>query len=125
MTRGWNVVAAIAVGLVALNLGLRALRSVTGGSPGGRESSSYATKSDGVAFVLDAVVTAFPASHVHVYAVDGRFLSAVDARREPLAVAASNWAATASIVAIEHPNAILVRLLHLGQACNPRFQRSH
>jgi Domain of unknown function (DUF4350) len=49
VTRGWKVVAAIAVGLVALNLGLRALRSVTGGSPGGRESSSYATKSDGVA----------------------------------------------------------------------------
>jgi hypothetical protein len=40
--------------------------------------------------------------------VDGRFLGVDEARREPLAVAASNWAATARVVARDHPDAILI-----------------
>src|SRR5262249_52290831 len=59
-------------------------------------------------FVLDSVTAAFASERVHVYAVDGRFLSAANARHASLAVAASNWAATARIVALEHPNAILI-----------------
>jgi probable H4MPT-linked C1 transfer pathway protein len=71
-------------------------------------SQMFRTKRDGVACVLDAVTRAFPSSDVHVYTTDGRFLSPADARLEPLAVAASNWHATASIVALEHPDAILI-----------------
>jgi len=71
-------------------------------------SQMFRTKREGVAFVLDALVTAFPSADVHVYAVDGRFLSPTQAANEPLAVAASNWAATANIVAVEHPDAILI-----------------
>ena len=71
-------------------------------------SQMFRTKREGVAFVLDAVTAAFPSSDVSVYAVDGRFLSPSDARREPLAIAASNWAATASVVASDHPDAILI-----------------
>lgn len=71
-------------------------------------SQMFRTKREGVAFVLDAVGRAFPTSDVHVYTVDGRFLSPHDARAEPLAVAASNWAATANIVALEHGDAILI-----------------
>ena len=71
-------------------------------------SQMFRTKRDGVAFVLDAVSSAFPATDINIYTVDGRFLTPASARREPLAVAASNWAATASVVAREHPDAILI-----------------
>ena len=71
-------------------------------------SQIFRTKRDGVAFVLDSVTRAFPLSDIRVYTVDGRFLTPADARREPLAVAASNWHATASVVALEHRAAILI-----------------
>ena len=71
-------------------------------------SQMFRTKRDGVSFVLDAVTRAFPSADVQVYTVDGRFLAPSEARREPLAVAASNWAATASIVALERGDAILI-----------------
>jgi probable H4MPT-linked C1 transfer pathway protein len=45
---------------------------------------------------------------VHVYGTDGRFRSPDRARAEPIAVAASNWHASASLAAREHPDAILV-----------------
>ncbi|HUQ79911.1 MAG TPA: hydantoinase/oxoprolinase family protein, partial [Gemmatimonadaceae bacterium] len=71
-------------------------------------SQMFRTKREGVAFVIDAVCAAFPGADVRIYAVDGRFLPPAAARLEPLAVAASNWAATARLVALDHPNAILV-----------------
>jgi len=71
-------------------------------------SQMFRTKRDGVAFVVDAMTRAFPSASLHVFTVDGRFLSPADALNEPLAVAASNWAATASIVALDHPNALLI-----------------
>ena len=71
-------------------------------------SQMFRTKREGVAFVLDAVTKAFPSANLHVFTVDGRFVSPADALSAPLAVAASNWAATASIVALDHPNALLI-----------------
>ena len=71
-------------------------------------SQLFRTKREGVRFVLDAVESAFPGARVHVYAVDGRFLSAADARERPLAVAAANWAAAARAVAVHHPDALFV-----------------
>jgi probable H4MPT-linked C1 transfer pathway protein len=71
-------------------------------------SQMFRTKRAGVSFVLDAVESAFPNAKIAVYTVDGRFLSSADARHEPLAVAASNWAATANVVALDHADAILV-----------------
>jgi probable H4MPT-linked C1 transfer pathway protein len=71
-------------------------------------SRAFLTKGEGVSFVLDAVGTAFPADDIRVFAVDGRFLSPAAARRDPLAVAASNWAATARVVAARYPDAILI-----------------
>ena len=71
-------------------------------------SQMFRTKREGVAFVLDAVTKAFPTASLSVFTVDGSFVSPSDALNEPLAVAASNWAATASIVALDHPNAILI-----------------
>ena len=71
-------------------------------------SQIFRTKREGVRFVLHAVETAFPAASVHVYTVEGKFLSPADARERPLAVAAANWAATARAVAVHHPDALLV-----------------
>jgi probable H4MPT-linked C1 transfer pathway protein len=71
-------------------------------------SQMFRTKREGVAFVLDAITTAFPAADVRIFTVEGRFLSEVEARRDPLAVAAANWAATARVVAWHHPDAVLI-----------------
>ena len=71
-------------------------------------SQMFRTKRDGVAFVLDAITAAFPDSAISVYTVDRRFLPTTSAKNEPLAVAASNWAATANLVALDHPDSILI-----------------
>ncbi len=71
-------------------------------------SQMFRRKRDGVEFVLDAVTAALPAAAIRVYTVDGRFVSPDAARAEPLAVAASNWAATARLVAQRHPDALLL-----------------
>lgn len=71
-------------------------------------SQFFRTKRDGVAYVLDAVANAFPNSRILVYATDGRFLELAEAREAPLLVAASNWVATAELVATMVSDAILV-----------------
>src|SRR5688500_17724750 len=71
-------------------------------------SQVFRTKRAGVAFVLDAVETAFPSADVQVYTVDGGFLDPAAARRQALNVAAANWAATARLVGVYHPDAVLV-----------------
>ena len=71
-------------------------------------SQMFRRKRDGVGFVLDALTDAFTGSTLRVFAVDGRFLTMDGARQEPIAVAASNWAATARVVAGEYPDALLV-----------------
>ena len=71
-------------------------------------SQMFRTKREGVAFVLDALASAFPSASMRVFSVDGRFLSPSEARANPLAVAAANWAATAAFVARQHPDALLI-----------------
>jgi probable H4MPT-linked C1 transfer pathway protein len=71
-------------------------------------SQMFRTKREGVWFVLDAITTAFPSAIVRVFAADGRFLSEDEARHDPLAVGAANWAATARVVAWHHPDAVLI-----------------
>jgi len=71
-------------------------------------SQMFRTKREGVGFVLDAVENAFPRADIRVFAVDGRFLALDEARRQPLAVAAANWAATARLVAGRHRDALLI-----------------
>jgi len=68
----------------------------------------FATKREGVAFVLDAFRTAFPGVEIRVYGVDGRFRSTDDARQRPLEVAAANWRASATLVARTFPDALFV-----------------
>jgi probable H4MPT-linked C1 transfer pathway protein len=71
-------------------------------------SQFFRTKREGVRFVLESVEAAFPGSSMHVYTVDGRFLTPAEARDRPLLVAAANWAATAHAAAVHHPDALLV-----------------
>jgi probable H4MPT-linked C1 transfer pathway protein len=71
-------------------------------------SQAFRTKREGVARVLDAMAEAFPGDPVHVYTVDGRFVTPEEARTRPLHVAAGNWAATAALVARTTPDAILI-----------------
>jgi probable H4MPT-linked C1 transfer pathway protein len=71
-------------------------------------SQMFRTKREGVAFVLDAVETAFPADEIRVFAVDNRFLTPDEARRQSLAVAAANWSATAHAVAASYHDALLI-----------------
>ena len=68
----------------------------------------FATKREGVAFVLDSFATAFPGVETWVFGVDGRFRSPEAARRRPHRVAAANWMATATFVARVLPDALLV-----------------
>jgi probable H4MPT-linked C1 transfer pathway protein len=71
-------------------------------------SQAFRTKRQGVAFVLGALARAFPADPLHVYTVDGRFVTPAAAAADPLAVGASNWVATATLVGRFVPDGILV-----------------
>lgn len=71
-------------------------------------SQAFRTKREGVTRVLEALAGAFPGDPLRVYTVDGRFLTPAAAAAEPLAVAASNWAATATLVGRFVPDGILV-----------------
>ena len=68
----------------------------------------FATKREGVAFVLDAFRAAFPDVQPWVYGVDGRFRSVERAKERPLRVAAANWRASATLVARWFPDALLL-----------------
>jgi probable H4MPT-linked C1 transfer pathway protein len=68
----------------------------------------FATKREGVGFVLDAFSTAFPRVSVWVFGVDGRFRSIDEARQVPLLVAAANWMASATLVAHDYPEAVFL-----------------
>lgn len=71
-------------------------------------SQAFRTKREGVDFVLAALEIAFPRNTLHVYTVDGRFVSPGEARSQVRAVAASNWAATAHWVARSIPTCLLM-----------------
>jgi probable H4MPT-linked C1 transfer pathway protein len=68
----------------------------------------FATKREGVAFVLDAVGAAFPSARLQVFGVDGGFRTAVEAHVRPNEVAAANWMATAVLAARRNPDAIVI-----------------
>ncbi len=53
MSRPWRIVLTVVAVLVVVNLALRLLGTLTGGTPGGRRSSSYATAPQGDAAYAD------------------------------------------------------------------------
>jgi (4-(4-[2-(gamma-L-glutamylamino)ethyl]phenoxymethyl)furan-2-yl)methanamine synthase len=68
----------------------------------------FATKREGVGFILDAFIAAFPSVELRVYGVDGCFRTPDEARQTPLVVAAANWRATAALVARTARDALLL-----------------
>lgn len=68
----------------------------------------FASKREGVTFVLDALRAAFPTGELRIWGADGRFRSVAHARRQPHIVAAANWSATAHLVARLRTSALLV-----------------
>jgi hypothetical protein len=94
VSRGWAVTVTIFAALVVLYVGGRLLNSLTGGSPGGPTSSSYATGADGLAGYLSLLVAeghsvdrlrvdpakaALPSNET-VVVLDPGFVNAADAR---------------------------------------------
>jgi hypothetical protein len=71
-------------------------------------SQRFQSKAEGVTFVLEALERAFPGAPFHVLDTAGHFRSPDEARSRPIEVAASNWMATAMVVAIEHRDVILL-----------------
>jgi probable H4MPT-linked C1 transfer pathway protein len=71
-------------------------------------SQYFLTKREGVSFVLDAFESALPRSEIQLYGTDGAFHRVNIGRGNPLLVAASNWTATAALVADKWPDAVLV-----------------
>jgi probable H4MPT-linked C1 transfer pathway protein len=71
-------------------------------------SQTFRTKREGVEFILDALESVFPSGSLHVYTVNGRFVSPPQARRRVYEVAASNWAATAHWLAPSMPTCVLI-----------------
>ncbi len=51
----------------------------------------FATKAEGVRFILDALVTASDGRHARIYQTNGLLVSPQVASRNPLLVAAANW----------------------------------
>jgi (4-(4-[2-(gamma-L-glutamylamino)ethyl]phenoxymethyl)furan-2-yl)methanamine synthase len=70
-------------------------------------SQAFRTKREGVEKILDVVARTL-GERTGIFATDGQFLSIAEARRNPLAVAASNWVATGMMVARACPEAILI-----------------
>ena len=71
-------------------------------------SQRFRTKAEGVGFILDALDRAFPGASMHVLDTAGRFRTPAEARAHAIEVSASNWTATAMVVAAEHPDVILL-----------------
>jgi probable H4MPT-linked C1 transfer pathway protein len=68
----------------------------------------FATKREGVAFVLDAFRVAFPQVKPSIYGVDGLFRSTDVARQESQLVAAANWMASATLAAQTFHDALFI-----------------
>jgi probable H4MPT-linked C1 transfer pathway protein len=70
-------------------------------------SDAFRTKREGVGFVLDAVAAVAPGPTL-VFTTAGDFVDPAVARARPLAVAASNWMATARVAAAAVGRGVLV-----------------
>ena len=72
-------------------------------------SDAFRSKREGIHFVLDALQAILPENvSLHVFGSDGRFHDPQTARDYPLLVAAANWMATATLVARQCENCVLV-----------------
>lgn len=71
-------------------------------------SDIFATKREGVLFVLESIKTCFPDLASYVLSLSGEFVPLSEAQTRPLDFAAANWLATAQWIARQFPNCLLV-----------------
>jgi probable H4MPT-linked C1 transfer pathway protein len=68
----------------------------------------FASKREGVLYVLDAALQALPGRRLRVMTTDGELIELEAARAAPLRCAAANWMATAMLIARSLPDAIML-----------------
>src|SRR5438067_10812492 len=68
----------------------------------------FASKRDGVLYVLDAARQALPDRRLRVMTTTGELVGLEEARSAPLQCAAANWMATALLIARSLPDAIML-----------------
>ncbi|MFA5870230.1 MAG: hydantoinase/oxoprolinase family protein, partial [Candidatus Bathyarchaeia archaeon] len=71
-------------------------------------SDAYRTKREGVGHILDCVAQVFADARLFVLDVEANLRSIEDARREPIRVAAANWAATGWMISKEIRDCIII-----------------
>jgi (4-(4-[2-(gamma-L-glutamylamino)ethyl]phenoxymethyl)furan-2-yl)methanamine synthase len=71
-------------------------------------SDVFATKREGVWFVLNAIQRCFPDMTSYALSLSGGFVSLSEARLKPLEFAATNWLASALYAAKQYPNCLLI-----------------
>jgi hypothetical protein len=71
-------------------------------------SDVFATRREGVTFVLDSFESAFPGCPAYALSLSGEFVPLAEARSHPLDFAAANWLATALWTARACPDCLLL-----------------
>jgi probable H4MPT-linked C1 transfer pathway protein len=66
----------------------------------GELADCFATRSEGVAYIVDQLLQVVPPQQLSIYTVDGQWLKPQAAKADPWSVAASNWHALASWLAM-------------------------
>ena len=128
---GANTKAAVVDGEMRVRIGVRAVRGVARARGHGRVIAGvvgrlgpdgapvaltttaelvdvFASKTEGVLYVLEAAGRALPGRRLSVMTTTGELIGVDAARATPLRCAAANWMATALLVARSMPDAILV-----------------
>jgi (4-(4-[2-(gamma-L-glutamylamino)ethyl]phenoxymethyl)furan-2-yl)methanamine synthase len=71
-------------------------------------SDVFATKRDGVTFILESIRSCFPDLAIYVLNLSGQFMPVCEALAHPLDCAATNWLASAQWVARKFPECLMV-----------------
>jgi (4-(4-[2-(gamma-L-glutamylamino)ethyl]phenoxymethyl)furan-2-yl)methanamine synthase len=71
-------------------------------------SDVFASKREGVSFVLDSLAASYPGIEPFILSLQGEFIPLEAARQRPLDFAASNWLATALLVGQTHADCLLI-----------------
>ncbi len=71
-------------------------------------SDVFVTKREGVLYVVDTLLAAFPQCASYALDLSGKFAPLGEAQTRPLDFAAANWLATALFVARSYPNCLLI-----------------
>ena len=71
-------------------------------------SDAFASKREGVLFVMDCVQACFPEVGIYCLNLSGKFVEISEARAHPLEFAAANWLASALWISRQLPNCLLL-----------------